>query len=503
MSAPVRPQTAIEGVLSAALLNSLSKVTVYLRHIVITAYIGLTVELDAFYVAVSIVSIFIITFGEIFDSVGIPYLVSAREQGGMESFRRVAGSLFSMTIRMAILLTLLMILVSPFSSVIVPGFPIASKKFINDNLYFLVPYALVYLPYHCLGSFFRSLRNFRLYYWADFLIQVTALGGIVLYHGHELAVPATLSAAYIGGFLFLVWKGRAYCRFQDLRPEREIGEIRRQIVKLVPIYMIGYALLLIDRFFASYLESGAISALSYGFIVGSIIPMILNIENVFITPLSEESDRGMLLTHILSGSLLVSLPVVTFTLLYGKEIITVLFQRGAFTARATELTAAALKFYILGVFPLFFWPVCYRVFQIYRKLRPMMWIGLISVTLNATLNYVFVFQAGMGVAGIALATAISGWAVSVLGLLSLHKLGIEIRFRQPAGMLGNMLLGTMAAVLICGWLPLSPATWGGMFVKGSAFVLTYAAVIFFIPNRYIREIRGMVQLPFSHSNTSR
>jgi len=503
LSAHTRPQTAIEGVLSAALLNSLSKATVYLRHIVITAYIGLTGELDAFYVAVSIVSIFIITFGEIFDSVGIPYLVRAREQGGMESFRQISGSLFSMTMRMTIGLTLLMLLASPFSSVIVPGFPIASKKFINHNLYFLIPYALVYLPYHCLGSFFRSLRNYRLYYWADFLIQVTALIGIVLYHGHELAVPATLSAAYMAGFLFLVWKGRTYCRFQELRPERETGEIRQQIVKLAPIYMIGYALLLIDRFFASYLEPGAISALSYGFIVASIIPMVLNIENVFITPLSENSDRGVLLTHILSGILLVSFPVMTFTLFYGKEIIAVLFQRGAFTARATELTAASLKFYILGVFPLFFWPVCYRVFQIYRKLRPVMWIGLISVALNATLNYLFVFQAEMGVAGIALATAISGWTVSVVGLLSLRSLGIKIMFRQPARMLGNMVSGTIVAVLVCRWIPLPPDSWEGILLRGGAFVLTYVAVVFSIPNRYIREIRGMVQFPFSPSKTGR
>jgi putative peptidoglycan lipid II flippase len=491
-----RPQTAIQGVAFASLLNTLAKATVYLRHVIITMYIGLTVELDAFYVAASVVSLFINVFGDIYDSVGIPFLVRAREKNGFDSFRSLTGSLFSLTLATTAMLTLLMLLASPFAHLIVPGFQVTSREFIRNNLYFLLPYALAYLPYHCLGSFFRATRNFKIFYWSEFLVQGIALAGLLAYHRHELAVPGTLSAGYLGGFAFLLWYGRKEFRFRGSLSGEETGEVGRQTFKLLPLYMIGYGLILVDRYFASYLEAGGISALTYGFIVASVVPMILNIENIFITPLSEESDRGILLTYIVSGILLVSVPVIVFTETYGYEIIQVFFQRGAFTPHSTELTGTALKYYILGLPGLFFWPVCIRVFQVSRKIRKIVLIGLVSLALNATLNYLFVFWAGMGVAGIALATSLSGWTVSILGVSALPRLGVRLAFKLPGTLMGNIAIATVVALLVSISIPVPTWKLGELILKGMGFVAVYIACLFLIPNRHLREIIGMVRYSF-------
>jgi putative peptidoglycan lipid II flippase len=301
-----RPQTAIQGVAFSTSVNVCSRIVSFLRQVLITAYFGLSFRLDAFFVATSFLAIFIITFGDVFDSAGIPSLVKTREREGQESFRGLTGSIFSLALLMGGGLTLLMVLCLPLAPLIVPGFPGQSTGYIHENLLFLLPYALVFLPYHAIGSFFRSIRAFHVYYLVEFLVNLTALVAVFAFGNSIWIVPLSLSLGYLVGFaVFLAW-GRGRFRFRGKLRGGEMDNVRSTIRKMLPVYILIYGLIIVDRYFASFLEEGAISALFYGYILATAVPLIMNVENVFVTPLSEESDRSALLTRILSGMWMVA-----------------------------------------------------------------------------------------------------------------------------------------------------------------------------------------------------
>ncbi len=487
-----RPQTAVQGVAIASAVNVVSRVLTFLRQVLITAYFGLSARLDAFFVAAAFVSIFINTFGDIFDSAGIPSLVRTRERDGEEAFRALTGSVFTLAIVFGAVMSLLMVLCLPLAPALVPGFPQATKDFIRGNVLLLLPYALVFLPYHAIGSFFRSVRGFHIYYVVECVVQFAALAIVFAFSDTILVVPVSLSAAYAVGIVaFFLW-GRARFRFRGRLSGGEMDVVRRTVGQMLPVYVILYGLIVVDRYFGSFLEEGAISALFYGYILAMAVPAVMNVENVFITPLSEESDRGLLMTRILSGILVVALPVLAFTVLFGDALVRGLFERGAFTQRSSQLTTEALRFYILGLPWFFALPVCVRTLQVLKRLG---WITALtagSVLLNAGLNAFFVLKAGMGVRGIALATSVSYAVVGGAALALVSRAGVRVRYAETLGVLPNVACGVAVALGAAAAMPVPAAPLPAILARGVVFVGVYAAVAALVPGAEMRRLRDVV-----------
>ncbi len=487
-----RSQTAVQGVAIASAVNVVSKVVTLVRQVLVTAYFGLSAQLDAYFVGTSFVAIFICTFGDIFDSAGIPSLVKARERDGEDSFRALTGSVFSLAVLLGAGMSLLMVLCLPLAPLIVPGFSPAAKEFIRGNVLLLLPYALAFLPYHAIGSFFRSVRGFHLYYLVELAVQIVALAVIVGFSRTILAVPLALSAAYVVGIVVFVCLARGRFRFRGKLAGGEMDVVRRTVVQMLPVYLIVYGMIVVDRYFGSYLEEGAISALFYGSLLAMAVPAVMNIENVFITPLSEESDRGALLTRILSGILVVSLPVLAFALVYGGEIVRGLFQRGAFTERSSVLTADALRFYILGLPAYFALPVSVRTLQVFRRLGWITGLTACSLLMNAGLNYLFVMRVGMGVKGIALATSLTYAVIGAGALALVARAGIHVRYAQTLSVLPNVLCGIAVALAAAAVLPVPGPPLAAILVRGAAYLAVFGAAALLLPGAEMRRLREAV-----------
>jgi putative peptidoglycan lipid II flippase len=486
------PQTAIQGLTFAAALNLSSKTLLYLRQMAIAAVFGLSAWLDAFFVATSFISIFITVFGDIFDSAGIPSLVKVREKVGERAFRSLTGSIFSLALLLGLGLTVLMVLCFPLARHLVPGFPVESAGFLMENLYCLVPYALVFLPYHAIGSFFRSRRGFHVYYVVELVVQAVALLSVLAFASHPRIVPLSLSAGYVLGFLVFLFLGKESFRYRGTLRGGEVDVVRGAVGRMLPVYLILYGLVVVDRYFASFLETGSVSALFYAYALATAVPAILNIENIFVTPLSEELDQGILLSRILSGTMIVSLPVMTFFAFFGSELVKALFERGAFDARSTEVTVHALQYYALGLPAYFAVPVCIRILQIHRKFRWITAVSVFSVVLSAVLNYIFVFRIGLGVKGIALTATLSMVSVCGIALILVSRIHIRIRYREWIGLLPSVIAGVAIASSAAWFLPPIPGTWPDIAARGILFAAIYLAFLIVMPGAELRRVRRIV-----------
>lgn len=486
-----KPQTAIRGVFSVAIINILARVIGFGTHIVVTSHIGLSAQLDAYYVALTVLSIGILTFGDVFDSLGIPRLVRTLQEEGEDAFRSLSGSILSCAILLSIGLCLLLFAIAPWTTWIAPGFTPERRAFVLKSLYFMAPAAILYLPYHAIGSFLRARRRFRDFYIGDLFIASTSL--IVVYIGrdHPFIVPISFSAAFVAGFVYVAAAGLSEVRLNvDLRNEK-VRRIVRTFPSLLPLYLTGYLFPLVDRAFASYLPTGGISALSYGLLIALIPKSILMMENIFVTPLSESGDKETLMNNILCGVLIISVPIACFSAAFANQLVQAGLQRGVFTAESTKMTAEALAFFAPAIPAFFFWPICYRLLQVLEKLKAIAVISVAAVLLNGALNLLFM-ELGMGIKGLALATTIANYGLVGGAAILLRRNGISL---LPANVRRVLFISagvSAAALAVTFAVPFGPNAAFSTIVHGLIFVVATAALFRFVPNEDIRHWRETV-----------
>ncbi|MEU5160558.1 lipid II flippase MurJ [Streptomyces sp. NPDC020875] len=146
----------------------------------------------------------------------------------------------------------------------------------------------------------------------------------------------------------------------DDRPRPETPDrVRLGLALLAPVVLFAVSRqsqVLVERFLASSLPSGAISHLNYAQKVAQ-MPMVLSLMFCTVTfpavaQAMAEGDRDRARRRVENDLALAGLVVLLGTALilgYAPQIIEVLFQRGAFDAGDTEATATVMRVYAAGL----------------------------------------------------------------------------------------------------------------------------------------------------------
>jgi len=480
-----QPQTAIRGVLSVGVVNLLARFLAYGKHLVIAALIGLSVQLDTFYMALSVLSLVIFAFGDIFDSLGIPRLVETLREEGDEPFKELAGEIMVFACLLSLLLCGFLFLIAPWTTWIAPGFTPEEREFVLDNLRYLAPLALIYLPYHAVGSFLRAKRRFQLFYVGELIVAFSSLCIVLLWHQARFIIPLSFSVGYLVAFAYIVAIGSGEFRWHVRLPGEKIRGIVRMLFRLFPIYLMNYLFLLVDRAFASFLPTGGVSALSYALLIVLIPASILMIENVFITPLSESTEKAEMFRSILEGIIIISIPIAVFSTAYAERIVGLAFERGVFTAGSTKLTGEALACFSISIPVLFMGPICTRFFQIQERMGVVTKVVFFSVLVNAGLNLLFL-KMGMGIQGVALASSLAWYCAFAGYMLALRRLGYQILDQGVARVFCISLAISVIALGCTALLPFHSRSAVGLLFKGGIFLVASAAMFSVSKNEKIR-----------------
>ena len=128
--------------------------------------------------------------------------------------------------------------------------------------------------------------------------------------------------------------------------------------------------ILVDRTLASSLAVGGISALNYAdrvnsFVQSLFVDSIATVLYPTISKLAAEDNMKALKRTIGEAMATINLVVVPATIgamVFSKEIVALLFGRGAFTPEAISMTGAAFLFYSVGMIPLGLRAITSRVF---------------------------------------------------------------------------------------------------------------------------------------------
>ncbi len=256
------------------------------------------------------------------------------------------------------------------------------------------------------------------------LTLLASLGILFLQLGENLIDPAyarlggqflawgTLAGAILQWLVQLIvqWRsglGTLRLRFQFRQPG--VGEVLRVLGPATFSSGMMQINVYTDLFFASFIPQTA-SALGYaGLLVQTPLGILSNMLLVPLLPvfsrLSDPDHWAELKLRIRQGIMvtaLAMLPLGAIMVALSEPIVRVVYERGAFNLQASELVSSLLVAYGVGMFVYLGRDVLVRVFYALGDGQTPFQISIISIFLNAILDYLLIQP--FGAAGLVLAT---------------------------------------------------------------------------------------------------
>lgn len=469
----------IKAMATVAGLTGLSRVFGFIRDILTAAILGAGPLADAFFVALKLPNFFRrVTAEGAFSVAFVPLYSETLEKDGEEAAATFASNAFMVMLSILSVVTLLVLAGMPYViSAITPGFHDDPERYglATELSRITFPYLLLMSLTALLGGVLNARDRFAPFAFAPVIFNVCLIVALLSAGYFESAGHALSYGVLFAGVLQFIWlfvaAKRAGAGIRLKRPEFTVRI--RKVFKLMGPGMIGAGVMHINLFadmiIASFLASGSISYLYYadrlnqlplgivGIAVGTaLLPMLSKALS------AGRMDEGRhLFNRAMEVCLLLALPAAVALAVIPEALITVLFERGAFSAEDTKVTVLVLRCYAIGL-PAY---IAIKVFSTAHwsrqdTLTPVK-ISVVATIANIILSIILIWY--MGVAGIALATGLAGWMqfVAHIDALKGHEAAtFDDRFKAA---LPRIVVATaiMAVVLYGALGLLAPYLYGG------------------------------------------
>ena len=230
----------------------------------------------------------------------------------------------------------------------------------------------------------------------------------------------------------------------------------------------------INMSFGSSLGDGAVSALNwankiYIIMVGVFAYAVTNFIFPQLSRLSgeDQNDSFAKMTQQSLGWIFLIITLISALFLaLSQPIIRVVFERGAFTAESTAITATALFYYSIGMVGYAVCEVLNKSFYAIGDGKTPMLVSLFGIAANFAGAFVFVRLFAMQVGGLALASAVSSLMMAVLLMVMIQ--------RRRRGTISRGFVKDAVKMLFCG-LPtayLAHTVYAAVSGLGTGMVMT-------------------------------
>ncbi len=449
-----------------------SRILGFLREILLTAFIGPGPVMDAFVAAFRLPNMFRRFFAEgAFNAAFVP-MFSKRLEGG-ENAQGFAQDAFNLLVAAVLALVGL-------AMVFMPGLVwLTAEGFYGDERFDLaVDYGYVVFPYilfMSLAALFSGVLNatgrFAAAAAAPVLLNIFACTALIAgaVSGGEVIrwLIAVIPLAGVAQ-LALVWFAteRAGIRIRFGLP-RLTPEMRNMVRIAVPAALamgVTQVNLVVGQLVASKTEN----AVSWLFAADRLYQLPLGVVGIAIgivllpdlsRRLRADDKAGARNAFSRAGEfmLLLTLPSTVAFLIIPNPLVSVLFQRGQFTAEDTAATALAVAIYGIGLPAFMLQKLLQPLYFARENTRSPFHYALVAMIINAALA--FGLYPIFGWIAPAIAASAAGWAMVGLLAFGARNMGDEARFddrfRRRAGriILASVGMGAVlfAAIQLFGW----------------------------------------------------
>lgn len=414
------------------LVTIISKIIGFVRELVLASYYGTSVYSDAYLVAYSIPGVLFAVVGTALSTTFIPLYYDANNIGGEDESFKFTNNIFNIVLILGVIVSILGFIFSkPLTKVFAIGFDDKSLN-IATNFTKIMIFSTLFIGTSSIVTAFLQIKNkFTLAALVGIPFNIIIIIFIILsskgnYYlmgwGTLIAMASKLifqlPRAYKEGYRY-----KNYLRFND-------RYIKKMIWLVGPVFIgvsVNQINTMIDRTLASTLTEGSISALNYsnrlnGFVMGLCITSIAAVIYPILSKLSSENNKekfNEFVVKSINSVILLVIPITIGAIVLSTPIVKVLFERGEFDTRATQMTSDALVMYSLGLIGFGLRDILGKIFYSLQDTKTPMVNGAISMFFNIFLNLILVKF--MNHLGLALATSISALVCIILLFRSLRK----------------------------------------------------------------------------------
>lgn len=295
-----------------------------------------------------------------------------------------------------------------------------------------------------LGLFFNAPMIVYLLIFKNYTIEGLTIANVI---GNLSRVLVQLPS--------LIKHGYIYKPHIDIKDER----IKKALLLIAPVIVGAGANslnMIVDKTVASSLTEGSMSALDYAqkliILINTIITSsILTVTYPLMANRKNAGDYKGFIDHIVKTilySALFLIPITIGALIFNRDIIKIIYMRGAFTLDAVDLTRVALIGYSIGIFFTALRDILNSTLFSMGRTKETTINGVIGVVINIVLSVTL--SKYFGILGIAIATSIAMLSTSTLLVITLKKILQDFKVKHIFIKLSKILIASllMGTVLI-------------------------------------------------------
>ncbi|OGR63790.1 MAG: murein biosynthesis integral membrane protein MurJ [Elusimicrobia bacterium GWB2_63_22] len=404
------------------------------KEMLIANYFGVSESMDSFYAAMTVPNLLNNVFLSLFAILFIPVIARYRTKDLAETNRIISTVSNLILIVLAALVALIFLFAGPIIRLSSPGLAPETAAKAAAMLRIIGAAVLFTGAVNILSSVYNAFERFLWPAVSGIFVTLSTIFFMLLFT-EQLGVFALawgLLAGTILQFVFLAPFARSYgARYSGVL-DLEHPEIRKSfglmfLFLVIPV-LSGFNTV-VNRFMASWLPAGSITALAYADKLIQVPLMIFSatIASSIYPFLSAQAAENRLeemkdtvsLSIRMSGFIFIPLTVTMMIL--AKPAIQLLFQRGAFDAAATELTSRVFVFYCLLLFSNYAAVILMRILFAFQDLKSIIKVVAATLFANIAMNLAFMKLMSPPAGGIALAAALGSLLSAVLFFIVLKK----------------------------------------------------------------------------------
>jgi putative peptidoglycan lipid II flippase len=429
----------IERILTVGGFTLLSRISGFIRDIILAAVLGAGPVADAFFVALRLPNHFRAIFAEgAFNAAFVPAYARIREEGGGIRAGQFADRIFTLLLASQIILLAVALIFTPaVITVLAPGFSRDPGRFAlaAELTRITFPYLLLVTLVTLYGGILNALQRFAAAAAAPIFLNLSLILALALAAFFPTAGHAAAWGVLVAGILeFLLVAGDASLAgvLARLRWPELDADVRRFFRALGPAVLgsAGVQLALFaDTIIASFLPAGALSALYYADRINQLPIGVIGIAagTVILPEMSrriahgDQHGAGQAQNRAIEFTLLLSIPCIVAFFVIPDLIMRALFMRGAFTVADADAAARTLTAYAFGLLPFVLIRSAVATFFARGDTATPVKAALIAAAVN--IAFKVLLMGPLAQVGLALATSIGAWI----------NLGLVVWFAAGAG----------------------------------------------------------------------
>lgn len=469
----------------------------YVREAIQAYLFGATLLVDAFIVAFNFPELIQTLF---FSGATSAFLVPVctKYMHDREDFSKIYATFVNISLVITLAVSILFLLFSgTIVQVIAPGFSAEAKDVTRVLFVIMIPVIM----FHAILSVMKAFLNAKEHFAAPELSGIfwnLAFIAAALFLQKEFGIYS-LAVGVTAGALIQILIQLPYLKRLHIRYSLTMNLSHPSVLEAKNLFigaLIATSIVPINSFvgriIGSYLPQGEVASLAYAFRI-FILPFSLFAVPVYTVMFSKVSrlyhagKMKEIFVNIDSSVILIAITLIPSTVVactMGDDLVRILYERGAFTARETIMTNRALFGYSAG---LLFYALSLsfvRIFNAFHDMKTPALVGISSILLNAVLAYFLMIK--LGNLGISLATSlVSLYNFLVLFIILKKRTGYRIARNTVREISKALLAGIILTAFILGVKTLIPSR---LFISTAINLLLAVGIYGFFFRDYYKAL---------------